>query len=73
MPELLMMHQEAKTLVDQLGWEGFVQRFNKEYEKQDYRFYACGKSWYDDPEYICKLRGQYGDLLIGWFGVHDQN
>lgn len=70
MTDFLMDYEKAKKMVNENGWDGFFEHFNKEYE--DYNFYSCSQWWYEDKKYICKFRGGSGDLIVGWKGVHDK-
>lgn len=64
----IMEWEKAKELVDRDGWDGFMEQQNDGRE-----LYAVSQWWYDDPKYICKFRGKYGDKIIGWKGVHDND
>jgi hypothetical protein len=67
--DILMNHEDAKRFVKEHGIEAFVDSFESEF---GYGFYCCKSDWWmDDPKYICKLLGRYGDIIIGWYGVHD--
>ena len=63
MDEIMNIH-EARNIVETEGWDGFLNYFSERYP--DHEFYSASQSWYDDGKYICKLRGAYGDLIVGW-------
>lgn len=65
----MMYHDEAKAIVKESGFEGFVEKLDHEF---GYNFFSCGIHWYDDSKFICKLKGAKGDIIIGWYGVHDK-
>lgn len=69
MIDLVMNHDEAIMLVEEYGWDGFLNYFNDKYV--NHNFYSCSTAWYDNSKYICKFKGSRGDLIIGWSGVHD--
>lgn len=54
-------YQFVKDLVDKMGWNGFVNYFEEQY---GFDFYTCSKDWYKNKEYVCKLKGAKGDLLL---------
>lgn len=64
--DFIMDWEKAKEVVDQTGWDGFMDHFNDEKE-----YYSVSQYWYDDKQYICKFKGECGDKIIGWKGVHD--
>lgn len=53
-------------------WNGFFEQISSEYE--DYNFFSCSEAWYEyeNEPYICKFKGENGDIIIGWKGVHDK-
>lgn len=61
---LTMTRKHIKQLVDVYGWSGFLQILNEFYS--GFNFYTVSKAWYDDKNYICKAKGQHGDLIINW-------
>ncbi|MNM63961.1 hypothetical protein D3C81_753370 [compost metagenome] len=63
MVDIYIDYNEAKMMVDKKGWNHFVRHFEK-IKKNG--FYSCSKDWYDDPKYICKIKGDRGDLIVGW-------
>ena len=64
--DFIMDYEKAKRQVDKKGWEGFMESFD-----DGEKFYSVSQYWYDDPTYICKMKGRYGDKIIGWKGVHE--
>lgn len=67
--DVRMDHEKTKLIVDEKGWSGFIEHVNGYFV--NYELYSCSQDWYDNSEYICKLRGTNGDVIIGWHGVHD--
>ena len=67
----IMNHSKAKEIVKKDGFQGMIDHFNEEFENR--KFYGCSEAWYeeDTEHYILKLRGQNGDLIVGWEGYHD--
>lgn len=70
--DLIMDREEAKEMVKKQGWSGFFEQISSEYE--DYNFFSCSEAWYEceNEPYICKFKGDNGDIIIGWKGVHDK-
>lgn len=66
--DVIMEYEDGKAIVDVWGWEGFVNYFEDQF---NYRFFTCSQYWYDDSQYICKMKGANGDIIIGWQGIHD--
>lgn len=66
--DLIINYNEAKKIVDDLGWNGFLNHFKELYPQM--ALYSCSQYWYEDDKYICKFRGLKGDLIIGWERVH---
>lgn len=58
-----MNHEATKNIVNDIGWDGFLQLMNDKYSRN---FYSVSNAWYDDRKYICKLKGARGDLIISW-------
>lgn len=63
-----MNYKDAKTIVKEFGFEGFVEKLEREF---GYDFFGCSTYWYDDSKFICKMKGSRGDIIIGWLGIHD--
>jgi len=61
--DILMNYETAKELVNSIGWDGFMQKMNDKYGRN---FYSISKDWYENKQYICKLKGARGDLIINW-------
>lgn len=60
----LMDHAAAKSYVEENGRDAFLGYLQNEYP--DYGLSGYSTSWEDDQQYICKARGAYGDVIIGW-------
>lgn len=59
-----MNYEEAIKLVREQGFQGVIDKFNEEFPGYD--LYSCSTSWEDSDEYILKLRGTTGDVVVGW-------
>lgn len=62
--EIIMDYNTAKRMVEVFGWSYFLKLLNKKYP--GYRLYSVSKPWLDDRKFICKLKGEGGDLIIRW-------
>lgn len=51
------------TIYNAIGAEGLLQLFNSIYGNN---FYSISEDWIYNSEYICKLKGENGDLIISW-------
>lgn len=71
MTDKLMKHDEAVKNVDEKGWDGFLEDLQDEFKEHD--LYAVSQSWYESDEYICKARGERGDVIIGWEEKQQEN
>lgn len=60
----LMSNKETSKWVKEHGYDKFLDRMNEEYP--DYNLSSVSVYWEDDPNYICKLKGENGDIVIGW-------
>ncbi|WP_077621275.1 hypothetical protein [Sediminibacillus massiliensis] len=60
----VMSYNAAKEFVKEEGMEGFLDLLRSEYPNRD--LYGCSTYWERDSQYICKARGKYGDVVIGW-------
>ncbi|GEL76577.1 hypothetical protein TMU01_08120 [Tenuibacillus multivorans] len=64
--DLKMEYKHAKNIVNNHGWGYFLNCFQQIYP--DRHFYGCSQSrYFVGSEYICKLKGKNGDLIVGWF------
>ncbi|WP_141695039.1 hypothetical protein [Paenibacillus kribbensis] len=54
----------AKTMVDVLGWDGFLERLNIFFPGKD--LFEVSQDWYKDMKYVLKARGSQGDLILYW-------
>ena len=57
---LIMDHGTAA----QFGVEGMLAGLQAKYPELG--LYAVSVDWIENPEFICKLRGEFGDIVIGW-------
>jgi len=60
----VMSHGETASFVNENGRDDFL-----DYLQQQFPGYGLGgysTSWEDDPKFICKANGKYGDVIIGW-------
>lgn len=60
----MMQRGEAKAYVNKNGRNAFLNYLNDQYPNYDLGGFST--SWEESPEYICKARGKYGDVIIGW-------
>lgn len=70
--DFIMEYEAAKNQVKENGWDNFLESFQEKFPSYDLG--SVSTYWYNanDPTYICKMRGGYGDIVIGWEGVHDR-
>lgn len=66
--DLMMDYEEARSVVEDSGMNGFVKKIESIFEGD---FYSCSNSWLDDSKFICKLKGEKRDVIIGWNEIHD--
>lgn len=60
--------EEMKQSVREKGWGQFFEDLSTEDGNE---YFSGSTAWYDDEKYILKCKGKYGDIIIGWEGVHD--
>jgi hypothetical protein len=65
-----MPYDEAKKMVEGKGFHSFLVNFQTKYPS--YKLYSTSTRWIKDSQYICKLKGARGDLVIGWTGIHEK-
>lgn len=58
-----MEYSEAIDLYNILGIEGLMNFFEERYS---FNFYSISTAWIDSSNYICKLKGAKGDLIVCW-------
>ncbi|MDF2533988.1 MAG: hypothetical protein K0R18_145 [Bacillales bacterium] len=71
--DLLMNYEEACELIRNNGWDDFLALLNEKFPK--YNLKGCSMSWYEEKDgskFICKAKGSRGDVIVGWYGVHDK-
>ena len=66
--DLMMDYEEAKAIVKESGIHGFVEKIENQFKGA---FYSCSNSWLEDSTFICKLKGEKRDFIIGWVDIHD--
>lgn len=64
MLDLIIDYNKAKLIVKEQGFEGWLSYLNTLFPNRD--FYTVSTFWYEDSKYICKAKGQFGDLIVGW-------
>ena len=62
--DLVFDYQFLKNLHEMLGEKKFFELFEKTYP--DFELYYCSKDWICSDEYILKLKGENGDIVISW-------
>lgn len=62
--DVYMSHADAVRFVQTNGMAKFVALMQAEYPH--YKLYSCSLDWRNTDQYICKLRGTSGDIIIGW-------
>ncbi|MET3699500.1 hypothetical protein SAMN05877753_111139 [Bacillus oleivorans] len=60
----IFSHKKTKKFVKKEGWEAFLNLLQDSYPNHD--LYKVSMDWYDDMSYICKAKGEMGDVIIGW-------
>jgi hypothetical protein len=68
--DLLLSHDECKSMIQTIGWDGFFELFSALYP--DRKFFSCSRGWYDESKFVCKFKGTFGDLVIGWQSGHKE-
>lgn len=71
MLDFIMEHEKAKKMVDEKGWDNFLEVFQEQYS--GHNLYCVSTHWHEDSKYICKFRGTGGDIVMGWDGVHNRD
>lgn len=64
MVDKIMNYDEMVDYVSDNGFGDFLEILQEEYP--EYKLYSISTSWYYNSQYICKVKGVYGDLIIGW-------
>lgn len=60
----VMNYNKAVEYVINSGWDSFLELLQNEYPNYD--LYSVSTSWLMDNQYICKAKGVFGDVIIGW-------
>lgn len=65
MLDLIMDWEQAAQIVKDFGWNGWMGYMTAKFPSHD--FFQASQDWFRlGPEYIAKLKGASGDVLIGW-------
>lgn len=61
--DITLHYDYLKKIVDNSGFEGLVDEFEKTY---NFDFYSVSTDWYDHKtkDFVCKLKGTKGDVVI---------
>lgn len=62
--EVVMCYLSAVKLVEEQGWDDFLSFISNQFPSLG--LYKCSMDWFENPKYICKVKGVYGDILIYW-------
>lgn len=62
--EIIMNYRYAKSIVEEDGWDEFFDFISNSYK--EFVLYQCSWAWFESDEYICKFKGEKGDLIIRW-------
>lgn len=62
--DIIVSYTEAKRMVEHEGFSGWLDYLKKLYPEKC--LYVISTSWFENRKFICKAKGSYGDLLIGW-------
>jgi hypothetical protein len=63
--DLLLHWEEAAQLVKETGFDGWLKFVHGKFPY--HKLYSASTDWYTHgPEYIAKLRGTCGDVIVGW-------
>jgi len=68
---MILNYETEKQIIERYDWELYLKVLQHRYPKN--KLYAVSQDWYDDSRFICKARGTYGDIIIGWEGVHSNS
>jgi hypothetical protein len=62
--DYILNYDMLKRIVKVCGWDDFLMFL------QDmcpaFEIYSVSMDWFDNKDYICKAKGVYGDVVIGW-------
>ena len=53
----------ALKLYSSLGADGFIKHFDTLY---NFDLYSLSNAWLNSNDYICKLKGTKGDIILVW-------
>lgn len=63
--DLLMDWEDAANIVKATGFDGWIAHVADKFPR--YGLSCTSTDWFDiGSEYIAKLRGTFGDVIVGW-------
>jgi hypothetical protein len=60
--EVELDYKLMKGFVNMLGWDKLLNYLATSYPHLE--LYCVSRSWFDDPKFILKAKGSYGDLIV---------
>jgi hypothetical protein len=63
--EVKLSHKLMKGIVNMLGWDLLLNYLRTTYPQLE--LYNVSQSWFKDPKYILKAKGNKGDLIVTFF------
>lgn len=63
--EIILNYDKLKNILNEKGNDYFLKMFNRFSKKE---FYNFTESWIENKNYILKLKGSNGDLIVCWGG-----
>ena len=61
--KIKIKYSTALKLHNALGSDGFIKHFNDLFNLD---LYSMSNAWIESNEYICKMRGVKGDIILVW-------
>ena len=69
MIDFLMDWEDAAYIVKTLGWDAWVEHVGKAFPRRE--LFNSTMDWFrHGPEYVAKLKGVRGDVIVGWKHDH---
>lgn len=62
--DVFLSYEFAKSIVEEQGFAGWLTYLKDSYPEKG--LYVISTAWFLNENFICKAKGSYGDLLIGW-------
>lgn len=62
--DAVLSYSKSKEMVNNVGFKGWLDYLRKMFPA--HRLYAVSQDWYSNKKYVCKARGENGDIIIGW-------